>query len=162
VFGDVDVANSAEVLANWEKIKRTEKGYEDRKSILDGVLLSLPALQRAMKISKKAAGAGFEWDSIDGVFDKLAEEIAELHEARQGGSSERIESEVGDLLFTVVNIARFLKVDPEQALRQMTDRFITRFKRIETVAEGRGLQITELSQPQMEEIWQEAKQLEKA
>jgi tetrapyrrole methylase family protein/MazG family protein len=145
------------VLRNWEAIKRTEKGYEDRNSVLDGVVRTLPALSRAQDISKKAAKAGFEWDDIEGVFDKLHEEIAELREARLTGDKEHVESELGDLLFTVVNLARFEKVDAEDALQKMVNRFIGRFKRIEAVAESRHLKVSDLTQPQMEEIWQEAK-----
>ncbi len=157
VFGDVDVEDAEEVLRNWEAIKRTEKGYEDRISVLDGVVRTLPALSRAQEISKKAAKAGFEWDDIEGVFDKLHEEIAELREARLSGDKEHIASELGDLLFTAVNLARFEKVDAEDALQKMVNRFIGRFKKIEEVAESRHLKVSDLTQPQMEEIWQEAK-----
>ncbi|MDR3706919.1 MAG: nucleoside triphosphate pyrophosphohydrolase [Capsulimonadaceae bacterium] len=157
VFGNVDVADADEVLRNWEVIKRGEKGYEDRKSILDGVVRNLPGLMRAQEISKRAAKAGFEWDSIEGVFDKLSEEVAELREAREGGDRERIAEEIGDLLFTAVNLARFDKVDAEDALQRMVNRFIARFKRIEQVAESRGVSVDHLTQTEMEAIWQQAK-----
>lgn len=157
VFGDLDVSGSDEVLRNWEAIKRTEKGYEDRKSVLDGVTRILPGLSRAQEISKKAAKAGFEWDSIDGVFEKLHEEIAELHDARAKGDREHIARELGDLLFTVVNLARFEKVDAEDALQRMVTRFTERFKRIEAEAADRGKSVEELTQPEMEAIWQQAK-----
>jgi len=160
VFADVDVADSAEVLRNWEVIKRSEKGYEDRKSILDGVVRSLPALSRALEISKRAAKAGFEWESIEGVFDKLDEEVLELREARLEGNKDRIAEELGDLLFTVVNLARFEKVDAEDALHRMINRFIRRFVRIEDEALVRGLHLEDLTQSEMETIWQAAKREE--
>ncbi|HEY3331289.1 MAG TPA: nucleoside triphosphate pyrophosphohydrolase [Capsulimonadaceae bacterium] len=157
VFGDLSVSGAEEVLVNWEAIKLTEKGYEDRKSVLDGVVRALPALTRAQEISKKAAKAGFEWESIDGVFEKLHEEIAELHEARAKGNHAEVANELGDLLFTVVNLARFEKVDAEDALQRMVNRFIDRFKRIEDSAAEQGLKIEELTQSEMEVIWQQAK-----
>jgi len=157
VFGNLSVDGADEVLTNWEAIKRTEKGYEDRKSILDGVVPSLPALMQAMEISKRAAKAGFEWDCIEGVFDKLDEEVKELREARAQGVKERVADEVGDLLFTVVNLARFEGVDAEDSLRRMVARFIKRFKRIEEVAAERESGLAGLSQPEMEEIWRRAK-----
>ncbi|HEX5324264.1 MAG TPA: nucleoside triphosphate pyrophosphohydrolase, partial [Capsulimonadaceae bacterium] len=111
VFGDVEAANAEEVLRNWEAIKRAEPGYEHRSSVLDGVPRGLPALMRAQEISKRAAKAGFEWENIDGVFEKLEEELKELHEARIEKNRESIAVELGDILFTVVNLARFEKVD---------------------------------------------------
>jgi tetrapyrrole methylase family protein/MazG family protein len=157
VFGKIEVSSVGEVLTNWEAIKKTEKGHEDRKSVLDGVANSLPALARAQKISKKAAKVGFEWDSIDGVFDKLSEEVAELKEAIEGGDQERIGDELGDVLFTVVNLARFKKVDAEDSLRRMINRFTKRFSKIEAAAQKRGVPVDSLSQSEMELIWREAK-----
>jgi tetrapyrrole methylase family protein/MazG family protein len=158
IFGDVSVSSAEEVLTNWEAIKRSEKGYEDRKSILDGIVAALPALMRAMEVSKRAAKAGFEWDSIDGVFEKLDEEVKELREARLQQIKERVAEEIGDLLFTVVNLARFENVDAEEALHRMVTRFTMRFKRIEEAAGERGIALESMTLPEMEEVWKLAKQ----
>ena len=125
--------------------------------MLDGVPRNLPALVEAEKISVKAAKAGFEWPSIDGVLEKLQEEAAELAEARAGAGREEIEHEVGDLLFTVVNLARFLKVDPEQALRKTNARFRRRFQYVESEIAAVGGTLGESSLERMEELWQQAK-----
>jgi MazG family protein len=114
----------------------------------------------AEKISKKAAGAGFEWPDINGVVEKLQEEVAELADARQSGDQEHIQHEIGDLLFTLVNLARFLKVDPEQALRQTNARFRRRFAHIERQVAASGNTFSETPLERMEEFWQEAKSLE--
>ncbi|MCL6519755.1 MAG: nucleoside triphosphate pyrophosphohydrolase [Armatimonadetes bacterium] len=157
VFGDVKVACAEEVLHRWEEIKACEPGYEKRKSILDGVPRTLPALARAMEISKRAAGAGFEWPDMHAVLEKVREEISELENEIQVGNKERIADEIGDLLFTVVNVARWAKVDPEDALRRMTDRFIERFKQIEEVAQSSGRQLSQMSIEEMDAIWDRAK-----
>ncbi len=157
VFGEVQVGSSEQVLANWAAIKKTEKGYETRESILDGVPRALPALMRAQEISRRAAKSGFEWGSIEGVFDKLAEEIAELREAIASGDANAVESEMGDLLFTAVNLARFQKVEAEDALGRMVERFSGRFRRIEEHARAQERVLTDLSQAEMEQVWQLAK-----
>ncbi|MDH7603240.1 MAG: MazG family protein, partial [Armatimonadota bacterium] len=146
-----------EVLTNWEKIKRDEPGYNDRESVLDGIPASLPALMRAMKFSKRAARTGFEWPNLAAVVDKLKEETAELEAALARGERADIESEIGDLLFTIVNIARWVDVDPEEALRRMLKRFGERFRRIEERARQTGRAITEMSLEEMDEVWNEAK-----
>ncbi|MDH7481659.1 MAG: nucleoside triphosphate pyrophosphohydrolase [Armatimonadota bacterium] len=157
VFGDAKVACAEEVLHRWEEIKACEPGYEKRKSILDGVPKTLPALARAMEISKRAAGAGFEWPDMHAVLEKVREEISELENEIQIGNKERIADEIGDLLFTVVNVARWAKVDPEDALRRMIDRFIERFKQIEEVAQSSGRQLSQMSIEEMDAIWDRAK-----
>jgi tetrapyrrole methylase family protein/MazG family protein len=157
VFGDLLVNDSAEVLANWEVIKRAEKGNSNRKSRLDGVPRHLPALAQALEISKRAAKAGFEWESIDGVFDKIDEEIKELKEALGSGDQSAIHGEIGDLLFTVVNIARFAKIDPEDSLRIMVKRFSARFMAMET---GAGRPLEDLKTGELEVLWQVAKREE--
>lgn len=157
VFGQVQVSSVDEVLHNWEKIKRREPGYDDRESVLDGVPVSLPALMRAAKLSKRAARTGFEWPNINAVLDKLKEEVAELEAALDSGDREEIQNEIGDLLFTVVNIARWVDVDPEDALRQMLKRFGERFRRIEERARQTGRQITEMTLEEMDQVWNEAK-----
>jgi len=166
VFGDASAETPEDVKRRWDEIKKQEKAEQGKTadaSVLDGVPRSLPALVEAEKISQKAAGAGFEWPDISGVLEKLQEEAAELVAARGGaehdGKPSEIEHEVGDLLFTVVNLARFLKVDGEQALRKTNARFRRRFAFVERgiAAEGDGLQ-TPLAR--MEELWQEAKRRE--
>lgn len=158
VFGEVEVAGVDEVLHNWEQIKRAEPGYEDRESALDGVPESLPALMRAAKLSKKAARTGFDWPDIRAVFDKLSEETAELKAAVESNDTAHIREEIGDLLFTVVNIARHADVDPEEALRLMLKKFAARFGRIEDHARSTGREIGQLTLDEMDSVWNEAKE----
>lgn len=152
VFGDVNVADAAEVLRNWDAIKQKEGAA--RSSILGGVPRSAPALLRAQEVSKRAARAGFEWPVLDAVFDKVREEEAELKQAISGGDPERIQSEIGDLLFTVVNVARWCKVDAEGALREMVDRFTRRFEKMESLTDK---PLTDLSEDEWDRLWNEAK-----
>jgi tetrapyrrole methylase family protein / MazG family protein len=154
VFGEMSVADSSEVLVNWEAIKKSEKGNEHRSSRLDGVPNQLPALSRALDISKRAAKAGFEWPSVDEVFTKLDEEILELKEALASTDPDHIRDELGDLLFTAVNLGRFAKVDAEDALRRMVRRFETRFKLMELSADK---PLEELSESEFERLWRAAK-----
>lgn len=158
VFGDTEVSCADEVLTRWEEIKRGEKGYESRTSVLDGVPNTLPALSRAMEISKRAAKTGFEWPNLEAVVDKLDEEVHELKAELKSGDTTRISEEIGDLLFTVVNVARWTKVDPEDALRTMTKRFASRFKQIEEAARESGKPIEEMSIEEMDAVWERAKQ----
>lgn len=158
VFGETQVAGSDEVLHNWEEIKRTEKGYEKRTSVLDGVPAAMPALARAMEISKKAAKAGFEWPNIDAVVEKMEEEVGELKDELAAGDQTRIFEEIGDLLFTVVNVARWSKVDPEDALRVMIERFSARFRKIEEAAGKSGRSIEDMTIEEMDAVWDRAKQ----
>lgn len=154
VFGDVSVADSDEVLRNWDRIKQTEKGADVPRSILAGVPRSLPALLRAHEVSKRAVRVGFEWPDADGILAKLQEEATELREALASGDQSHVESELGDLLFTVVNIARWAKVEPEEALRKMVDRFTGRFMKMEALATK---PLTELSFEEWDDLWNEAK-----
>lgn len=157
VFGDVQVKDVDEVLRNWDAIKRTEVA---RESAIDGVAPTLPALMYAQKLSRKAAGVGFEWDSIDGVWAKVYEEIDEL-KATEPKTPEAA-AELGDLLFTVVNLARKLGVDAEDALRTTCARFERRFKHMETQAAGNGTAFSELEKDEMERLWESAKRREAA
>jgi len=157
VFGDVKVAGVDEVLHNWEEIKAGEPGYEDRQSVLDGVPKSLPALVRASEMSKRAAKVGFEWPDISGVLDKLREETGELLEAIEAARPDEIKREIGDLLFVIVNIARFVGVDPEESLREMLKRFSSRFRQIEERAKSTGRGVSEMTLAEMDAIWDEAK-----
>jgi MazG family protein len=160
VFGDATAETAEDVKQRWDEIKKGEKAAQDagsNVSVLDGVPRNLPALMEAEKISHKAAALGFEWPDIGGVVEKLQEEAAELARARASGEQEHIENEIGDLLFTLVNLARFLKVDPEQALRKTNGRFRRRFGYVEKQA---GDAMASLPLERMEELWQEAKGLE--
>lgn len=150
VFGEVAVSGTDDVLRNWEAIKRTE----GKASVLTGVPRSMPALARALSVSKRAARAGFEWPSMDGVLEKLEEEEREVRDALAGGDAAQIRAEIGDLLFTVVNVARWAKVDPEEALREMLDRFTTRFTRMESLA---SVPLSELDAEAWDALWNRAK-----
>lgn len=164
VFGDAAAKTAEDVKQRWDEIKKQEKaeqGATEQASILDEVPRNLPALVEAEKISHKAANAGFEWPDINGVIEKLQEEASELVHARESADQDHIEHEIGDLLFTVVNLARFLKIDPEQALRKTNARFRRRFAFVEQRAALSGAALEELPLERMEELWQEAKQLEK-
>jgi tetrapyrrole methylase family protein / MazG family protein len=153
VFGDVSVADADEVLKNWDQIKQTEKGPV-AKSILAGVPKGMASLLRAFEISKRAARSGFEWPDIEAVFEKLAEEEAELREALALKDAKEIESEVGDLLFTAVNVARWSGVEPEDALRKMLDRFTARFMAMEAAA---SKPLRDLSAQEWDDLWTAAK-----
>ncbi len=154
VFGEVSAENAEQVLKNWDAIKRQQKQHE---SILEGVPKAMPALLRALEVSKRAARVGFEWQDIQGVMDKLHEEQQELQQAIGTGDAQRIASEIGDLLFTVVNIARHAKLDPEECLRTMVDRFTARFQWMEHTAQAQGSELQTLSPDEWEDLWQQAK-----
>ena len=161
VFGEAKANTPEDVKQRWDEIKKEEKSVEhagSESSVLEAVPRNLPALMEADKISHKAAALGFEWPDVAGVMDKLQEEAAELARARASDDQEHTADEIGDLLFTLVNLARFLKVDPEQALRKTNARFRRRFAHIEKHA-GDALKDTPLAR--MEELWQEAKGFER-
>ncbi len=164
VFGTVNVADSTEVLRNWDVIKKAEKAkntVDRRESLLDGVPQSLPALMRAMEISKRAVKVGFEWDSFADVLAKFDEEAAELKvELANSSDKNKIAAELGDLLFTLVQIARWQKIDPEDALRQMLKRFTTRFQHIERRAAEQNRTMTDMTLTEMDTLWDEAKRRE--
>jgi tetrapyrrole methylase family protein/MazG family protein len=154
VFGEADAADAAEVLRNWDRIKQEERGGEPE-SVLAGVPQGMASLLRAFEVSKRAARSGFEWPNIEAVFEKLAEEEQELRDAIEGGVSERVEAEIGDLLFTAVNVARWAGVEPEEALRKMLNRFTERFQDMELLA---SRPLRELSPEEWDELWDRAKQ----
>lgn len=160
VFGDVVVNGVQDVKHNWEAIKKQERieagQAATQTSVLDGVPDTLPALAQAMAISQRAVQVGFEWPDIDGVLDKLVEEA---HEVATAHNDRALESEIGDLLFVTVNLARWLKVDPESALRATNARFKRRFQKLEELAARRGIRLSELSLNQYDVLWEEAKQL---
>ncbi|MDY0087146.1 MAG: nucleoside triphosphate pyrophosphohydrolase [Coriobacteriia bacterium] len=155
VFGDAEAGTPDEVIDRWDAIKRDER---DGAGVLDGIPSALPALQWAQKISRRAVGVGFEWDSLEAVWEKVHEEIDEL-KATEPGSSEAAD-EIGDLLFTVVNLARKQGIDAEEALRTACRKFITRFELMECDADASGRAMQELDIAEMEELWQRAKSRE--
>ena len=157
VFGDEKLATDKEVLANWEEIKKKEKGHEDRKSILEGVPKELPSLLRAHRLQERAARVGFDWNHLNEALPKLDEEISEFKESLREENAGKIEEELGDLFFTLVNISRFLGVNPDEALRKTISKFIHRFRYIEEHAENAGRSLNDMSLEEMELLWQQAK-----
>lgn len=155
VFGALKLADSRAVLQHWEELKKREK--KERTSVLDGVPKDLPALLKAHRIQDKASRIGFDWESLDGVFAKLDEELAELRGAVKAGSRSRIQEELGDLLFSIVNLARFLKSDPDSALRRTIDKFILRFRHIERELKKRGKDPSRSTLAEMDALWNQAK-----
>lgn len=159
VFGDLEIADSQAQVANWEKIKKEEKGAE-RSSALSGVPAHLPALLKAQKITEKASRVGFDWEHVDQVMAKVMEELHEFEEAMADGIQERMEAELGDLLFAIANLGRFLSLDTEEALRKTIQRFQNRFGYIEEQIHARGHKLHDATLDEMEALWQEAKQRE--
>ena len=157
VFGDEDANDADQVLRNWEQIKRSESGYEDRKSALDGVPDHLPNLQRAQKLQRKAARVGFDWNEVSDVLPKIDEEIAELKASIRENNREEIELEIGDLLFSIVNLCRFLDVRAEEALRKANRKFVRRFKAMENELERRGDSFKDYDLAGLDEIWDKVK-----
>lgn len=155
VFGEAQAQTADEVLGIWDSVKLAERKDEPAKGLLDGVPTSLPALMQAQKVSRKAAAAGFEWETVDDVWDKVAEERAEF-EAEPKGSAER-ELEFGDLLFALVNVARKEGIDAESALRASTNKFRERWGAMEREAARHGVDIAELDCLQLNELWDEVK-----
>ena len=153
IYGDVKVDNEEDVKRNWEKIKLKE----GNKSVLGGVPKSLPALVKASRIQDKAAGVGCDWDNIDDVFAKVKEEIEELHAEVKAQKHTAIEAEFGDVLFSLINYARFLKVNPEDALERTNKKFIARFQYLERKAAESGKSLRDMTLAEMETYWQEAK-----
>jgi len=157
IYGDIKVADEEEVKRNWEKLKMKE----GKKSILEGVPKSLPGLVKATRVQEKVKQVGFEWEHKWQVWQKVEEEIKELKEAESKGDYQEIEKEFGDVLFALTNYARFLNVNPDNALTLTNQKFINRFQYIEKVAEKKGRVLTDMSLDEMEEIWVEAKEIYK-
>ncbi len=158
VFGDVKLATGQEVLANWEEIKKREKGYEQRTSILEGVPKDLPSLLRAHRLQERAARVGFDWSRIEEVLPKLDEEMAEFKESLKEENAAGVEEELGDIFFALVNISRFLGVNPEDALRKTISKFIRRFRYIEEHAAAVGKSLSDMTLEEMDRLWEESKQ----
>jgi len=154
IYGEVKVTNATDVKDNWEKIKLAE----GRESVLEGVPMSLPAMVKAYRIQDKVRGVGFDWDNVSQVWDKVEEEIAELkHELANGADILRTESEFGDLLFALVNYARFIDVNPETALERTNRRFINRFKHLEKAVNAEGKNLHDMTLAEMDVYWDKAK-----
>ncbi|NQV52980.1 MAG: nucleoside triphosphate pyrophosphohydrolase [Flavobacteriales bacterium] len=154
VYGDVDVSDAEEVKRNWEQIKLKE----GKKSVLQGVPKSLPAMVKANRIQEKARGVGFDWDEQAQVWDKLKEELQELQdEVESGAPKAKVEDEFGDVLFSMINYSRFIDVNPEDALERTNRKFIKRFQYLEQRANEQGKQLADMTLGEMESIWEEAK-----
>lgn len=185
VFAETEVSGSDEVLQNWEKIKQVEKEEKARSrargkrehgvaaddtaaggsapapSALDGVPKAMPALTRAFRVQEKAARVGFDWDQIGDVWKKVEEEVREVREALESGTVRDVEEEIGDFLFALVNLTRFLKVHPEESLQKTTNKFIRRFRHIEARARENNRQLSDMTLEQMDVLWEEAKRKER-
>jgi MazG family protein len=159
VFGEESAQSPDDVMTIWGRVKESEqqKKAKPREGLLDGVPRAMPALVEAQQIASKAAGVGFDWENPEQVLEKLNEELAEFAEARRNASHEQLEDELGDMLFVIVNLARFVKVDPEQALRRTNAKFRKRWGHIETKLRERGKKPEESTIQEMEGLWQEAK-----
>ena len=157
VFADVKADTPEEVLTNWDAIKRADRGQQSTASVMDGIPKGLPGLMRSQKIQNKAGKLGFDWPDVSGAMDKLREEVGELQEGIDAGDVENIKEEIGDALFSVVNVARFFKVDSEECMHAACAKFIRRFRYLEEGAARRGLRLEDMSLGQMEEIYQEAR-----
>ena len=154
IYGDVEVADEIEVKKNWEKLKLKE----GKKSVLEGVPNSLPAMVKAFRIQEKVRGVGFDWDNTSQVLGKVKEELNELEEEIEKKNAERIESEFGDLLFALINYARFVDVNPDDALEKCNKRFINRFQIMESSLKKEGKDLSEMKLEEMDKYWQLAKQ----
>jgi MazG family protein len=155
VFGDRVVADSREALAQWERIKREEAGSTD--STLDGVPASLPALLRAQRLQSKAARVGFDWTGWQDAWNKVGEEVGEVQEALTGGDDARVADELGDLLFSIVNVARLRGMDAEDCLRRASEKFTRRFGKVETEMKAGGRTVTEASAADLDRAWEAVK-----
>lgn len=175
VFGEKRVKSATEVLKNWEQIKVQERrersakqgtipGGEPEKtppSLLDGIPHTLPAVMQGFQLTRRASRIGFDWENVEGVIEKLQEELGELHNAQRAQSSEQIEDEIGDVLFAAVNLARFLKIDPEIALKRTNAKFMSRFREMERIARASGRALADVPRAEMESFWKQAKAAER-
>jgi len=163
VFGNVDATDTATVLRNWEQIKQSEHRKEARHSVLDGVPAALPALLKAQRTQEKAARVGFDWKDAEGPLAKIKEELAELEaeiaarESTRPCDSDRVKEELGDVLFSVANLARHLKVDSESALEGTTQKFARRFRAVEAGAKAEGRNLKDMTLAEMDVLWEKAK-----
>ncbi|HYL62968.1 MAG TPA: nucleoside triphosphate pyrophosphohydrolase [Candidatus Methylomirabilis sp.] len=169
VFGEKRAKDAAEVLKNWEQLKKEERSTLEEKranganrearhgSLMDGVSKALPAALEGFQLTRRAARIGFDWQNVEGVLEKISEEIAELRRALSANDAARSEEEMGDLLFAAVNVARFLHIDPEIALKKANAKFSSRFRRMEQMAAASGRALADVPREEMEELWETAK-----
>lgn len=157
VFGEVEVSGVDDVLDNWDAIKRRKKGQKKGSEPMLSVPRELPALMRAAKIQQKASAVGFDWPDVSGAYDKIIEETQELRKAVKSGVQDDVSEELGDLLFSVVNVSRFLKCDAEEALTAASDKFINRFIRVEQLAKENGVDMEKASLEELDKLWDIAK-----
>lgn len=155
IFGSTEVKDAHEVEQNWEQIKLKEKG--GNKTVLAGVPSALPAMIKADRIQEKAANVGFDWDGVNGAWDKLMEEVAEFKREAEEMDREKMESEMGDLIFSIINVSRLYKINPENALEKTNKKFIARFNYLEQRAISLGRKLKEMTLSEMDELWNEAK-----
>ena len=155
IYGDIDVADAKEVERNWEKLKLKE----GKKSVLEGVPNGLPAMVKANRVQDKVAGVGFDWEEPEQVFEKLQEELGELQHEVNEANQDKIEAEFGDVLFSMINYARFLKVDPESALERTNKKFIKRFQYLEGKAKELNKDLSDMTLAEMDVFWEEAKRV---
>jgi tetrapyrrole methylase family protein/MazG family protein len=166
IFGNADLKTAEDVLKNWEDIKSAEKGIpsaslpESERSLLDGIPSKLPALHRAYQMTAKASRVGFDWSRLEDILSKMREEIGELLEARSRQDVKKVAEEVGDLLFVAVNVARFLRIDPETALRHSNKKFYDRFCYVESSIKKQGRELKNATLAEMDALWEEAKESE--
>lgn len=158
IFGDVKVGSTDEILSNWDDLKRKEKKQETDTSTLESVSKSLPSLIRAQKLQKKAAKVGFDWPDVSGALDKVEEELAEVRAAIDGNGN--IEEEIGDLIFAVTNVSRFVKVDSERAAEKTCNKFVRRFADMEKQAAAEGKNLSDLTLSELDALWDKAKEHE--
>lgn len=157
VFGEVKADTSEQVLENWDVIKKRTKKQKSQTESMLSIPREFPALMRADKVQKKAAKVGFDWDSVSGAFDKVIEELSELKTAVKNGDKDNMREELGDLLFSVVNVSRFIGVDSEEALTGSTDKFIDRFSKVEKMAKEKGINMKETELSELDKLWDLAK-----
>ncbi|MCF8241045.1 MAG: nucleoside triphosphate pyrophosphohydrolase [Melioribacteraceae bacterium] len=155
VFGDVKVNGSEDIVRNWESIKLSE----GRKSLMEGVPKALSGLHRAHRLQEKASKVGFDWEKKEDVWEKVLEEIKEMHEMEASGNKEKLEDELGDVFFSLINYSRFLGINPENALRKTNEKFIKRFQYIEQKLIENGIDITKTTLTEMDKYWEESKQV---
>lgn len=159
VFANVKADTTEQVLKNWDAIKMKTKSQNTQSEVLDGISRSLPSLMRSQKIQQKAAKVGFDWDNVDGAINKLIEEIDELKDAIQEGNNSHIEEELGDVLFSTVNVSRFVNTDAEKALYKACEKFISRFSKMEKLADEQNIKIDETSLEALDQLWEKAKKM---
>lgn len=157
VFGDVSISGVDDVLTNWDAIKRKTKKQKTTTESMLSVPRELPALMRATKLQKKAADVGFDWSEVSGALEKLEEEIAELRQAISNSDKENMAEELGDVLFSAVNVSRFIKVDAEESLTSASDKFLSRFTKVENLAAERGIDMKSVGIDELDKLWDEAK-----